>query len=40
MDGKDFGVVRVIAWDFADYFAEENPLFNRQRFLEVCGVKE
>jgi len=27
-----------IASDMADYFAEENPNFDRDRFLTACGV--
>lgn len=28
-----------IAQQFADMFAEDNPNFDRQRFLEAAGVK-
>ena len=24
--------------DLADYFAADNPLFDRSRFLEACGL--
>lgn len=24
--------------DMADYFAQDNPHFDRQKFLEACGV--
>jgi len=27
-----------IALDVADFFASENPAFNRSRFLTACGV--
>lgn len=27
-----------IAKDLADYFAKDNPRFDRDRFLEVCGL--
>lgn len=30
--------VKQIAEQLADYFAEENPNFDRKRFLEACGV--
>jgi hypothetical protein len=28
----------TIALDMADYFAKENPAFDRSRFLVACGV--
>jgi hypothetical protein len=28
----------TIALDMADYFAKENPSFDRSRFLVACGV--
>jgi len=28
-----------IALNLADYFAEDNPRFDRQRFLAACGIK-
>lgn len=30
--------LRSVAEQLADYFAEENPNFDRKRFLEACGV--
>ena len=27
-----------IALDMADFFADENPAFDRSRFLNACGV--
>jgi len=29
-----------LAVKLAEYFATENPNFDRQRFLTACGVKE
>lgn len=29
---------RHIAFDLADYFEEQNPRFDRQRFLTACGI--
>ena len=29
---------RDVANDLADYFATENPNFDRQRFLKACGL--
>jgi hypothetical protein len=28
--------IKVVAMDMADYFAGQNPLFDRQRFLKAC----
>jgi hypothetical protein len=28
-----------IADDLSSYFAEDNPLFDRARFLKACGIK-
>ena len=28
-----------LAGDLADYFDEDNPQFDRQKFLEACGLK-
>lgn len=33
-------VVRMIARDLADAFAEANPRFDRERFLKASGVSE
>lgn len=30
-------VAKSIAQDVADYFAAENPNFDRERFLTACG---
>lgn len=27
-----------ISNDMADYFATDNPQFNRQKFLDACGI--
>jgi len=32
------GLTENIAHKLADYFANENPRFDRQRFLVACGV--
>lgn len=32
------GVIANIARDMADLFADENPRFDRGRFLKACGV--
>jgi len=39
-DGWYSLIVRDIARDFADVFAEENPRFNRDRFMVACGIEE
>ena len=30
----------ILANNLADYFKEDNPNFDRSRFLEACGVEE
>lgn len=30
--------VKAIVFDLADYFAHENPRFNRSAFLAACGL--
>lgn len=37
-DGNRDGI-KTIAERLADYFATENPQFNRARFLAACGVE-
>jgi hypothetical protein len=32
--------LRYLAYDFANAFAEENPRFNRNRFMTACGIQE
>ncbi len=32
-------VIRPIAQEFADLFADNNPNFDRERFLAACGVE-
>lgn len=34
-EGYDAGV-QIVASDLADYFASDNPNFDRSRFLEAC----
>lgn len=36
-DGFDAGVEDV-ATSLADYFAGENPRFDREKFLTACGI--
>jgi hypothetical protein len=37
--GVGFGMgAQTVADDLADYFAKENPRFDRDRFLKACGV--
>lgn len=31
--------IDIIARKLADYFAVDNSRFNRQKFLEACGLK-
>ena len=28
-----------VVYDFADYFAGNNPRFDRKKFLDACGLK-
>lgn len=37
---KQFATQRIsdIAKGLADYFAKDNPRFDRDRFLEACGL--
>lgn len=28
----------ALAWDVANYFAAQNPRFDRSRFLKACGI--
>lgn len=32
--------IEVIAVRLADYFASDNPKFDRQRFLAACGIEQ
>lgn len=32
--------VALLAYDLTEMFAEDNPAFDRARFLEACGIKE
>ena len=38
--GQSFALrsYRVIAENLADYFATQNPRFDRERFMKVCGL--
>lgn len=37
---SDMGIIKDIAYPLADYFATDNKLFNRERFLAACGIVE
>ena len=32
--------IEMMSDDLADYFEEQNPQFDRVRFLKACGVEE
>jgi hypothetical protein len=36
---NELRVLTGLAMDFASAFAEENPRFNRARFLSACGLE-
>jgi hypothetical protein len=38
MRGIAIGIVRHMATSLADYFAKDNPRFDREKFLEACGL--
>jgi hypothetical protein len=35
----DTTVYNALANRLADYFAQDNPKFDRQRFLKACGIE-
>lgn len=37
-DAQIVEVFTAMAADFADLFAADNPLFNRERFFKACGL--
>lgn len=37
-DGR-IDAVEMIAEDLADLFAADNPRFDRDRFIEACGIQ-
>ena len=37
--GTGVNIARPIAKDLADYFATDNPKFDRARFLQACGIE-
>lgn len=39
-DYSDYRTSEHLASDLADYFATDNKNFDRQRFLEACGIVE
>lgn len=36
--GGEYDTLAQVAVQLADYFAEDNPLFDRARFLKAAGV--
>lgn len=32
--------VSAITWSLAEYFAEDNPEFNRSRFMAAAGINQ
>lgn len=41
LDPPKSGITRVrIASDLANYFAGQNPLFDREKFMAACGFPE
>lgn len=38
-DDKYAFVIYPIMQDLANYFAQDNPRFDRERFLEACGYE-
>lgn len=39
IDGTDYQALREVASALANQFSKDNSKFDRQRFLEQCGVK-
>ena len=37
-DGKPDPIAQVIANKLTDYFATQNPRFDRNRFMQACGL--
>jgi len=37
-DYSDYRTAAHIAEDLADYFEKENPKFQREKFLQACGI--
>lgn len=35
----DYGLTTKVVNELADYFEQENPKFNRERFLQACGIE-
>lgn len=33
-------VTKLHAYNLADYFAQDNPRFDRARFLQACGIEQ
>jgi len=38
LDYSDYRTAEHIANELSDYFATENPKFDRARFLQACGI--
>jgi len=39
-EGGRYDAANNIAWKLADYFATQNPRFDRSRFMKACGLTE
>ena len=38
LDTNLYGFATEMAHELADYFQKENPRFDRERFLDACGL--
>ena len=38
-DTMDYTTLYALAKDFSDYFAKDNPNFDRSRFFSAVGIK-
>jgi hypothetical protein len=39
-DFSEPALIQEVAENLADYFATDNPKFNRERFLGACGIDQ
>lgn len=37
-DEEQKSTLRLLVWSLSSYFASDNPMFDRARFCEACGV--
>lgn len=37
LTSRDEAIIDWLANDFADYFGNENPRFDRPKFMQACG---